>query len=102
MVLLMVFVMTCYFSLGAARRALAPDPGASVNANDGNRTGEWMDESGAHGTRRGARRLARFPSGSGGIVKWIRPRVWNMVAPGLLVTATPGIGRGMAPARRRA
>ena len=49
-----------------------------MNANDGNRTGNgWTNQ--APGTRRGARRLARFP-GSGGIVKWIRPRVWNMVA----------------------
>jgi hypothetical protein len=59
-----------------------------------------MDESGADGTRRGARRLARFPPGSGAIVKWIRPRVWNMLAPGRFVDATPGIGRGTAIAAK--
>ena len=57
-----------------------------------------MDESGADGTRRGARRLALFPPGSGAIVKWIGPWVPNMVSPGRLVDATPGIGRGTAMA----
>jgi hypothetical protein len=59
-----------------------------------------MNESGADGTRRSAWRLARFPPGSGASVKWIRPRVWNMLTPGRLVDATPEIGRGTAKAAK--
>ena len=59
-----------------------------------------MDESGADGTRRGARRRARCPPGSGAIVKWIRPQVWSMLAPGRFVDATPGIGQSTAIAAK--
>jgi hypothetical protein len=55
-----------------------------------------MDESGAHGACRGARRLARLAPGSGAIMIWMRSQVLNMLAPGLLVAATPGIARNSA------
>jgi hypothetical protein len=65
-----------------------------MNTIDGDQTGEMMDKSGAHDTRRGARRLARFPPGSGAEAKSMSPRVWNIMAPGRLVDTTPGIDRG--------
>ena len=67
---------------------------------DRGQTGETMDESGAHDTRRGARRLARFPLGSAARAYAMRRRVWNMVAPGRLVDATPGIDRRLASAAK--
>ena len=48
---------------------------------DWGQTGDTMDESGAHDTRRGARRLARFPLGSAALAYAMHPRFWNTVAP---------------------
>jgi hypothetical protein len=70
-----------------------------VKTIDWGQTGETMDESGAHDTRRGATRLARVPPGSAAKAYAMR-RVWNMVAPGRLVGATPGIDRRLASAAK--
>jgi hypothetical protein len=71
-----------------------------VKTIDWGQSGETMDESGAHDTRRGARRLARFPPGSVAKAYAMRRRVWNMVAPGRLVDATPGIDRDLFSAAK--
>jgi hypothetical protein len=49
---------------------------------------------GAYGTRRGARRLARFAPGSGPAISETCPRVRFMGPPGLNVAVTPAVDRG--------